>query len=431
MIADAMPVEVQRGETTSDIDFEVALPAGYGSISGRVLDADESPAHGAMVWIFAKDPWRPPSDSSGNGWGSIFIPGLASAVPVDADGGYKFDGVPEGEYLVAAEVFDSRSLHFVWYPSAIRHEDAVPVPVAADSESAGIDIRIPSFDGVISGQVTTSEGTPIPDATVAVEPQLPFMSAIHHFAHTDADGNYQITGLPDGAYRLSAFACTISGCETRWWPDAMIPSDAEEVIVEGGVAVQGAINFILPLRIGSATISGLVRNMDGTPLKDAYVSAHTANSAGNLRGFGGWAQTDSTGKYVIRQLFEGSYLLQASYYSADSTGSAWYDGVDSMEEATPVVVAANENREGIDFSLEVKPVYGKIAGRVVDAETGDPIDRGYIQLRSQYLDIACNAMPFLYQPGVMFSGGFFELEYLFEGEYRLAAFVDNGSVWYE
>lgn len=133
------------------------------------------------------------------------------------------------------------------------------------------------------------------------------------------------------------------------------------------------------------------------------------------------------GAYRIDRLPEGDYLVHASHYEADRFGQAWFDGAASPDAAVPVAVAAGEVREGIDFMLTMRPIYGIVNGTVTDAATGAPIARAYVELSPVGRDYAIDA-PFRYVAphAVTDAAGRFELTHLPQGTYVLTVYA-NGA----
>src|SRR5690606_30775969 len=133
------------------------------------------------------------------------------------------------------------------------------------------------------------------------------------------------------------------------------------------------------------------------------------------------------GAYRIDRLPEGDYLVHASHYEADCFGQAWFDGAASPDAAVPVAVAAGEVREGIDFTLTMRPIYGIVNGTVTDAATGAPIARAYVEVSPVGRDYAIDA-PFRYVAphAVTDAAGRFELTHLPQGTYVLTVYA-NGA----
>ncbi len=440
---EATLVAVTEGEETAGIDLLLDLPDDLGSLSGSVLDSDGKPIADAMVWIFSDTLWGSDSTAVPVGDDGSVEPGtpdfpvtpgtpiVSVQVPVDPTGAFRIDGIPAGPYLVAAEVHTREYGFWIWYPSSMTRDGAKVVTVEGDRETSGVDIVVPGFDGFITGKVTNASGDPLAGATVWIQPES-FAdgsyrySTIEQVAVADSSGMYLFRGIPDGGYRLVASACGAMECVRRWWPEAQVPEEADVVRVSEGKAVQGSIDFVLPLREGSGSILGTIYTQDGNPLFQARVAAFAVGPDGVL-----WTglstMADEKGRYDLKGLFEGEWLIHAEYFDGDRMGSVWYDGASSMETATPVRLGANERRDDVDLTMEVRPILGGIRGRVSYDDLDVVINRGYVEIRPLYEDMVTRFFaPWIIPPGIPIQDGGFEIKGLPEGAYMVSVYVDNG-----
>lgn len=111
---------VQRG---------VVPPTQDGTITGRVLTADGSPA--AMVRVAALDV---PAD----GTAGAEAPALIALTQTGADGNYRLTDVPPGRYFIMAGVVETPT----YYPGTRALSSAKPLDIAAGKTVSGIDFRI-------------------------------------------------------------------------------------------------------------------------------------------------------------------------------------------------------------------------------------------------------------------------------------------------
>jgi protocatechuate 3,4-dioxygenase beta subunit len=196
--------------------------------------------------------------------------------------------------------------------------------------------------GAVTGRVVNAvTGDPISGATV----KLQTANSRPVQVTTNDRGVYAARNLEPGQYRVTANA---RGFEPAAWP--------EPVAVRAGQVVED-INFRLrPARPDVGAIAGRVLDrITGEPVPGAVVAARGRGGAGK-------GVTDRHGSYVIRGLPAGEYALKAKarhYLKTDYPG--------------PVTVRAGEVTEDINFGLVPKPRKGAIAGRVVNARTGEPV----------------------------------------------------------
>ena len=248
----------------------------------------------------------------------------------------------------------------------------------------------PASDGSILGMVTDeSTGAPLSDIWVEV-----YDTSWHQVGSdfTHSSGNYSVSGLPTGYYRVrfsddGSFptATPTPATTTRtptptptltptptptprpagtyafeWYDDEGTFESADPVSVTSGSDASG-INAALP---PGRSISGAVTEEGtGTPLSDICVSVYDTS-----RWEVGSDKTSSSGFYEVNGLRAGSYKLQFSDCGSELFHiSEWYEDEGDFESADPVAVTAGSDRSGIDASLALG---GSISGKVTEEATG-------------------------------------------------------------
>lgn len=425
---EAVPVTVVEPEQAAGIDFALAVG---GSITGVVRRGDGGPVAGAYVSAVAPRQTDGQTDDPSDGLADgqhrsdvdeegRLIPAMPGGWAVtDSSGTYRMGGLATGEYRVLAQVSTHWQHAYTWYDGADDFEQATPVAVIKGLETAAIDLvlDVPIMDSGVAGQVTDAQGRPVAEAFVtvqqaqdwaAVDPvlwegeggavdvdraygsasvpdtELRGISHVWAYAPTDKDGRYAIDELPAGTYIVSAASQRGWEHVQRWYPDAISPREATELTVAEGETLNG-IDIVLPLQVATASISGTVRDDSGNPLAWAFIQISPPEGSprtSSLEPARLWAygQADSTGAYRVDRLPAGTYTVRASYHTGDRFGQSWYDGADSPETATPVVLANDEARTGVDMQFAVRPLYGVVSGTVTDAAGGAPLGRAYVEL---------------------------------------------------
>ncbi|HEY4643451.1 MAG TPA: carboxypeptidase-like regulatory domain-containing protein, partial [Bacteroidota bacterium] len=138
-----------RSRTAGD---QFLSPAGTGAISGKVVGAENAPIPEA--WVVA--------------WSMSIIDPAKNFARTDAEGNYVIDGLPTGNYIVAAE---AEGYFPEFYNNARSMMDATPVHVEEPNTVTGIDFSLElrsAGGGAISGMVTDGAGNPIVEAGVNV-----------------------------------------------------------------------------------------------------------------------------------------------------------------------------------------------------------------------------------------------------------------------
>ena len=184
--------------------------------------------------------------------------------------------------------------------------------------------------------------------------------------NTDSNGQYSISGLEPGMYRLEfndwkngdyAFKYYGNSTSLEFATDIEVPAENPFPVVD--VAMENA-----------SAISGRLTCPDGTtPLPKVPIVVSSWSSETSWRN---WvSETDTSGNYTIRGLSTGSYRIQ---FIGDPSFSAdlftdypkiylpeYYDNALNWDSATVVTLGVSEVRSGIDASVVEG---GRISGRV-------------------------------------------------------------------
>jgi len=226
-------------------------------------------------------------------------------------------------------------------------------------------------EGSISGHVYEENGTtPIEGATVSVyvvDPLLPYIKTWAPIGEdtTDGSGQYSITGLPAGDYKVAA---VVAGHERRWHQDVQLVSQAATLTLAEGQAI-GNIDFSLG---PGGTISGTVIDQNTLlPIENVTVSA---GPFGVIE-LAALALTDENGDYILDGLPYGDYGVSSPWAVIPGSGAdnyiieAWQEKLVG-EAGDAVNVAEGVNPGYIDFTLEE----GCVISGYVRTEGGAPIE---------------------------------------------------------
>ncbi|HEX5479998.1 MAG TPA: carboxypeptidase regulatory-like domain-containing protein [Dehalococcoidia bacterium] len=316
-----------------------------GSISGTVRDTLGDPIAGAQVNV-SKDTCC-----------------LNDTTTSGVDGTYTMTDLVPGTYSVYADAEGFTGAYFGGGSSAVPQ---AYVDVASGADVTGIDFAL-TPTGSIAGRVTDSDGNPITGAYVSATSTgcCGFKQAT-----SGADGTYVIDDVDAGTYLVQVSA---GGYATEFYDNTFDYNAATPVGVQSGATTSG-IDFGLA---DGATISGVVRAPDGTPLAGASVYAQTVVCCG----FGDGATTDSDGHYTLVDLAPGSYTVSAY---ASGYPSQVYDGVYDQTAATPITLVVGEAKTGIDFQMEAG---GTITGTVTAG--GAPVANAYVYASAPAPALCC------------------------------------------
>ena len=115
------------------------------------------------------------------------------------------------------------------------------------------------------------------------------------------------------------------------------------------------------------SLSGTVRAA-GVPVANAWVTVTPVTPTGGWAGRPVQATTDRDGRYEISDLYASHVKIQVRAPSFSGLASAYWPGAYSFAGAGTLRVSSSGSTADVDL-----PVSGSISGRVVDADTGDPI----------------------------------------------------------
>jgi len=237
----------------------------------------------------------------------------------------------------------------------------------------------------VSGRVILN-GKPLSGVAVDFLPERRPVQAgrvEHLHAVADEQGQYQITGIPAGSYRV------------KIWPGEFLivvglPNPVREKLIniaEGEKVEQ----FDLVLKRGGV-ITGRVSDASGRPIagQEIKLARISDNEKRQLSSYKSTrvTMTDEQGVYRIFPLPEGHYLISAGMTPPTETGTqapqdvyyphTYHPGVSDPSRARVVEVSEGAETAGIDILIAEAMKTYEIKGRVVNAETGKSV--GGIQI---------------------------------------------------
>ncbi|MGD8816382.1 MAG: carboxypeptidase-like regulatory domain-containing protein [Acidobacteriota bacterium] len=297
----------------------------------------------------------------------------------EAGGAFRFDAVPPGRYLLRAA---RRGFPEVLYETALDvvasgiEDVVVAVPVAGAIHGSVAGLPPPGAQGLRIDAVST---VPVPVGVGNV---------ISGTGWVDENSEFRVTNLVPGRWRLRAE--TSSG------------RSAETVVAIERPGDDVAATLVFP---PAFTLTGSVR-WRGAPLASAFVSVGAADVGG------GTAYTDDSGHFTIPELPAGRYG------SSVSLGGTRFD--------TGVTIDLDAD-DAVDFEIRG----GSVAGRLLDAESGEPVAGAVIRTAAMegqghynWIDRTDPSGGFRTRP---LAAGMWQLEIRAPGYAPRRAFVDVGN----
>lgn len=331
-------VAVTAGSLTPGIDAEMKT----GEIAGEVQSAGRGVAL-AGIEVCAGQ--------------SVPVGVIGACTHTDATGKYAITGLEAGTYHVA--FFPNQGENYItqYYDGQTEASSANALPVKAGETVSGVDAQLQE-GGTIPGIVTSAAtGAHLAGVRVCVE----LISSIARCATTNGQGEYQVTGLPTGSYKVQFDATAGLNYLSQYFDDASSASEAATVPVTAGHATE-AVDAAL--RAGGQIVGRVTSAATHAPVE--HISVCTVH--GNAQSVGSCALTNSEGEYAIVGLSTGSYVVRfARGFEGPDYAAQYFNGQTSLGLASPIAVELGHATPGVD--AEMLPA-GEISGRVTSALDG-------------------------------------------------------------
>jgi hypothetical protein len=352
------PVAVALGETADGIEM---LLDRFGGIEGRVVaSSGGAPLEGIHLSAYqvATGTW-------------------VRSATTDQQGFYRLAGLAPGSYKVTADSPLYRSEIFDGIFCAEGSCDpslGQTIAVALGQTTAGIDFsleRLGFFGGTVRDQASQQ---PLQGVRVEIYSAGGFWGSYY----TDEAGAYTTGGFADGSYFAAVYTSSdseylseiYSGIDCRSCPPA---SSGTAIPVSVGTS-RLDIDFTL---VKGGSITGLV--VAAGDLASAGGSVIAYDSVGQVVAS---VSIGGDGSYSLLGLGAGNYFLMADPGSIELATEVWPNLVCQPNAAcTPLAGTAVEVELGAatiaNFALDR---LGRLAGRVIDAETGAPVGGGQVAI---------------------------------------------------
>jgi Carboxypeptidase regulatory-like domain len=245
---------------------------------------------------------------------------------------------------------------------------------------------------------------------------------------TDDDGNYRLMALPAGSFTITPIAkAFVAGTGSAHEQPGQLINVAE------GESIT-RIDFAF---VRGGVITGRITDAQGNPLIGERVSLILKNTPDTSREIdildGSRNKTDDRGIYRIYGLRAGNYKVSVGRVSSfrgagNQYAKTFYPGVQEESKATIIELKEGAEVTGIDISPGKSAEGYSVSGRVVDAESGQPVSNVSIGY-SSYTDanqLMGGEMKFT--DSKTDANGKFRLEGIRPGRY--AAFIGQGTTSY-
>ena len=238
--------------------------------------------------------------------------------------------------------------------------------------------------GAISGRVVGSGDDAPPLAGVGI---LLMPSEYTRYARTpaarattDADGFYRLANVPAGSYRLQLIAPGYTGASE--FP-TLRPGEARAINIEAGETIEHQ-DFVLAR---GGVITGRVTDADGKPVVGESLRLAPPDS-GQRPGFANVGaaygfETDDRGIYRIYGLPAGRYVVCVGEgkdngavrvaLSGRNRPHTCHPNATEAAQAKIIEVSSGSEATGVDITLAPPLKTYEASGRIIDAQTGQPV----------------------------------------------------------
>jgi hypothetical protein len=343
----AAKIRIGYGQTVTGVDASMAPGA---TITGKVTNASGHNLRGICPSLLT------PQQLGAQGPITRSIPG-GPIFPTSKRGTYRITNLAPGPYYVLfSDCLGAVNLAPVWYSAASQLTSATAVSADGGIVTTGID-AVMRTGGTISGTILGRDGKPVRGACpLAYDPALPGLlsDAFGILSGPRANGQYRLTGLPAGSYRVETVLCFGNKYASQWYRDKDSAASASPVNVRAGHVTAG-IDFRLH---AGGSVSGRVTSAAGKPL--ANVCVLLDNSRGGEVDLG---ITGPSGRYILTEAPLGSYTVKFAYCLTLSPSLA-------PAEKTGVRISSTRPVRGLDAVLRPgASISGTVLGGV---EGGGP-----------------------------------------------------------
>jgi protocatechuate 3,4-dioxygenase beta subunit len=401
-------VTVTLGNTTQ-VNAELATGS---SISGTVTDDSANPIEFAEVYVY---------DTAGVYYGGVYT---------DSSGHYQVNGLPAGNYKVnffpyeldhyAVEWYGlprNYNYQYEWYNDQASFITAGLVPVTLETPTTGIDAVLAENCGTISGRITDGTGTGIPGCTVYAL-QSPDDFDWYPSVGSDAEGNYQLKGLPPGNYIVWFTQPANTFYRRQFYNNIFNVEQATPVPVLAGQTTTG-IDAVL---LKGGFITGRVTDGNGNGIGNVLVRPIDVATNQYIGWTTGNANTDARGYYLINARAGTWKVMFEANQANGGYRSEFYNDAATVETAAAFTVNPEQTVSGIDAILSS-------GGGTLSGYVKDPAGTGLANVGIEVYDAQYNIAV---GPAWTDASGYFEVPGLLPGNYTIYTRYNNvyPSEWY-
>jgi hypothetical protein len=298
-----------------------AAPLGE-ALAGRVVDGGGTAVAGALVSVV----------SAASAWPRRYGDELGYEAVTDAEGRFSVEGLEAGTYDVTARLMGLA-------PGELR-----------DVVAGRKDLVLTLARGTtLAGTVRdAASGRPLPSFTLAVFTKRGPLQrdAFAQLSFIDAQGRYEVAGVPAGSYVVEVAA------------HGYAPSEASVEVAKGA---SGPVTADFALSRGATMTGRVVEEGSNLPLERASLSLEGLGTSGGALSLRYDALTDAQGNFTLDGLPTGEVSL---FVSADKHHSRVVSGITVRPGATPPrTIELRKTEEGEEPQVELVGIGAVLAAR--------------------------------------------------------------------
>jgi len=265
----------------------------------------------------------------------------------DEDGGYDFGGLSAGVYRMEFED-ESGQYALEYYNNAVEFDLATNINLGIIQNLTIDASMVPGSR--ITGTVTGPDGAPLPDVWVdALRLSSTGKWEFYEDVKVNADGTYQLGGLPNGTYRVGFseidyfYAFQFHGNTGT----TMYFDSAKDFVINSPQTISGVNG---QFKEKASIISGKVTNMLGVPLHDVLIEAYRKDEQGAWRLvlFGDLDASDQ-GVFDAEPLPAGTYRFK---FEKEGYFTTYYGNSTTLANAKDIVVGESQTIQGINVMMD-------------------------------------------------------------------------------
>jgi 5-hydroxyisourate hydrolase-like protein (transthyretin family) len=260
-------------------------------------------------------------------------------------GSYSFRGVAQGAYKLRFDPsnYVGANLRVTWLNEKSSFSAAENINVTWGQSFAFGTSEVLAGAQALGKVTAKAGGKGIAGVTVVLCPIA--IPSTCYVSTTDAAGNYAISGIAAGSYRVNFDSATAAASYLpNFWTNVTTWDDATFVYF-----ASRQVRTMNAQLVAAATVSGRVTNGAGEGIQDVQVMTY---STATERWLGAYAFTDAQGYYTLKGVQAGGVKLKfAADHARGAYVSEWSNDKATFSLADTITLAAGKNRSSVNAVL--------------------------------------------------------------------------------